>query len=95
MAPKKVKLMVTLKYISNVRRILEKSLINCEINLDLNWLKNCIITVTDVKGQSITFSIIDTKLYVPVVTLLTEDNAKLLQQLKSGLKRTISWNKYQ
>ena len=33
--------------------------------------------------------------YVPVVTLSTQDNAKLLQQLKSGFKRTISWNKYQ
>ena len=30
-----------------------------------------------------------------VVTLLTQDNAKLLQQLKSGFKRTINWNKYQ
>ena len=37
----------------------------------------------------------DTKLYVPVVTLPTQDNAKLLQQLKSGFKRTIKWNKYQ
>ena len=40
------------------------------------------------------FAIIETKLYVPVVTLLTHDNAKLLQQLKSGLKRTINWNEY-
>ena len=39
--------------------------------------------------------IIDTKLYVPVVTLSTQDNEKLLQQLKSGFKRTINWNKYQ
>ena len=37
----------------------------------------------------------DTKLFVPVVTLSTQDNAKLLQQLKSGFKRTINWNKYQ
>ena len=37
----------------------------------------------------------DTKLYVPVVTLLTHNNAKLRQQLKSGFKRTINWNKYQ
>ena len=41
------------------------------------------------------FTITDTKLYVPVVTLLTQDNVKLLQQLKSGFKRTINWNKYQ
>ena len=41
------------------------------------------------------FAITDTKLYVPVVTLSTQDNAKLLQQLKPGFKRTINWNKYQ
>ena len=35
------------------------------------------------------------KLYVPVVTLSTQDNAKLLQQLKLVFKRTINWNKYQ
>ena len=39
--------------------------------------------------------ITDTKLYVPVGTLSTQDNAKLLEQLKSGFKRTISWNKFQ
>ena len=42
-----------------------------------------------------TFAITDTKLYVPVITLSTQDKAKLLQQLKSGFKRTINWNKYQ
>ena len=41
------------------------------------------------------FKITDTKLYLPVVTLSTQDKAKLLQQLKSGFKRTINWNKYQ
>ena len=41
-----------------------------------------------------TFTITETNLYVPVVTLPTQDNAKLLPQLKSGFKRTISWNKY-
>ena len=42
-----------------------------------------------------TFAITDTKLYVPVVTLSSQDKTKLLQQLKSGFKGTISWNKYQ
>ena len=41
-----------------------------------------------------TFAITDTKLYDPVVTLSTQDNVKLLRQLKSGFKRTINWNKY-
>ena len=42
-----------------------------------------------------TFAITDTKLYVPVVNLLIQENAKQLQQLNSGFKRTINWNKYQ
>ena len=42
-----------------------------------------------------TFSITDTKLYVPVVTLSTQDNAKLLEQLKSGFKKTNNWSKRQ
>ena len=41
-----------------------------------------------------TFKIIDTKLYVPVVTSSTQDHNKLLDQLKTGLKRTIKWTKY-
>ena len=50
---------------------------------------------TNVAAQAATFSITDTKVYVPVVTLLTKDNPKLLEQLISGFKRTINWNKYQ
>ena len=40
------------------------------------------------------FQIADTTLYVPVVTLSKENDIKLLEQLKSGFKRTIKWNKY-
>ena len=69
--------------------------INCEINFDLNWSKKYIIVATAVANQGATFSITDKKLYVPIVTLSTQDNAKLLEQLKSGFKRTITWNKYQ
>ena len=67
------------------------SLINCEANLILTWSSTCVITDSTGAG---TFEITDTKLYVPVVTLSTQENAKLLQQLKSGLKRVINWNKY-
>ena len=49
---------------------------------------------TNIDNQSATFSINDTKLYVPVVTLSTQDNAKLLEQFKYGFKRTVNWNKY-
>ena len=66
-------------------------LINCEVNLILTWSSTCVITNSAGAG---TFAITDTKLYVPVVTLLTEDKSKLLQQLNSGFKRTVSWNKY-
>ena len=66
------------------------SLINCEVELILIWSANCVV----VANQVPTFTITDTNLYVPVVTLSTQDNAKLLPQLKSGFKRTISWNKY-
>ena len=41
-----------------------------------------------------TFEITDTLLDEPVVTLLTQDDRKLSQQLKTGFKRTIKWNQY-
>ena len=50
---------------------------------------------TDVTGQDATFSITDIKLYVPVITLSIENNAKLFEQLKYGFKRAINWKKYQ
>ena len=70
-------------------------LINCEINFILTWSANCVIVSTAISNQGATFAITDTKLYIPVVTLSTQDNVELLDQLKSGIKRTINWNKYQ
>ena len=58
------------------------------------WSANSVIIYTNVANQNPTFQISETKLYVPVVTSSTQDNAKLLPQIKSGFKRTISWNKY-
>ena len=86
---KDIKIMVPLKYSSNFWRILEMSLIICEINLIQIWSANCFIIDTPVNNQLPTFAITDTKLYVPLVTLSTQDNGKLLQQLKLGFKRTI------
>ena len=77
-------MMVPIKYLSNFWRTLEMPLINCQINLILTWNANCVIVSTNVENQNATFAITDTKLYVPVVTLSTQDNAKLLQQLKSS-----------
>ena len=65
-------------------------LINCEVNLILTWSRDCVFTDSAGAGK---YAITETKLYVPVVTLSTQDNAKLLQQLKSGFKRAINWNK--
>ena len=69
-------------------------LINCEVNLILTWSQNCVNLSTEVANQNATFAITDTKLYVPVITLSQQDNAKLLQESKSGFKRVINWNKY-
>ena len=86
--------MVPLKYLSNFWRTLEMPLINCEVTLILNWSERCVIVSTETEGKNARFTITDTKLYVPVITLSQQDNAKLLEQLKSGFKRVIIWNKY-
>ena len=85
------------------------SLINCEINLILTWSENCVLTSKATRDEdpddnpavaaignptNTTFKITDIKLYVPVVTLSTETDKKLLEQLRTGFKRTIKWNKY-
>ena len=84
--------MVPLKYLSSFWRTLEMPLINCEISHILTWSYKCVLS-NDTKAT--TFEIADTKLYVPVLILSTQDNAKLHELLKSGFKRTINWNKYQ
>ena len=85
-------IIVPLKYLSNFWGTLEIPLINCEVNVILTWSSTCVITRSTGAGR---FTITDTKFYVPAVTLSTNDNEKLLQQLKSGFKKTINWNKYQ
>ena len=98
-----------LKYLSNFWRSLNIPLINCEIELILTWFKNYVLISKATKEanygadlvvhkidnpENATFQITDTKLYVPVVTLSKENDTKLLEQLKTGFKRTIKWNKY-
>ena len=103
-----VKIVVPLKYLSNFWRSLNIPLINCEVELILTWFKNTVLInksrdpnyganpiVLEIDNpEDATFQITDTKLYVPVVTLSKENDIKLLEQLKSGFKRTIKWNKY-
>ena len=83
--------MMPLNCLSNFWRTLEIPLINCEINPILTWCDKCVLS-NNTKATN--FARTDTKLYVPVVTLPTQDNTKLLEQLKSDFKRTINWNKY-
>ena len=83
-------------------------LINSEVELTLFWFKNCVLINKSTRDanynepidrkidnpEDATFQITDTKSYVPVVTLSTKDDNNFLEQLKSGFKRTIKWNKY-
>ena len=101
---------IPLKYLGNFWRSLDIPLINCEIILILSWYKECVLVGRALRNapdpqpspsiaaiESPTgakFEITDCKLYVPVVTLSAEDDNKLLEQLKSGSKRTIKWTKY-
>ena len=78
-----VKIVVPLKYLSNFWRLLEMPLINYKVELSLKWYENCILSSA---GTPAIFKIIDTKLYVPVVTLNTEDNVKLSKLLRGGFR---------
>ena len=63
-------------------------LINVELNPILTWYDKYVLSND---ARATIFEMTDTKIYVPVVTLSTQDNAKLLQQLKSEFKRTIKF----
>ena len=103
---KDVEIAIPLKYLGNFGRNLDMPLINCEISLTLPWYKKCVLTshakrsapnpqlnppvVVINNPRNAFFKITDCKLYVPVVTLSAEEDNKLLDQLKSGFKRTVS-----
>ena len=100
---------MSLKYLGNFWRTFDIPLINCEVSLTLTWSENCLLTSKATREAdpdadpavarinnptNAVFTITDCKLYVPVVTLSAEDDNKFLEQLKTGFKRTITWNKY-
>ena len=89
---KNVKISIPLKYLSSFWRSLEMPLINCKIHLELNWSNDCVMsTIANTK-----FKITNTKLYVvPIVTLSSKDNAKLVKLLEDGFNRPVYWNEYQ
>ena len=105
-----VTIAIPLKYLGNFWRSLDIPLINCEITLILTWYIECVLVRRALRNTpnpqpnppiaatesptSVKFEISDCKLYVPIVTLSAENDKKLLEQLKSGFKRTIKWNKY-
>ena len=101
-----VKIAIPLKYLGNFWRSLDIPLINCEIILVLSWYKECVLVGRAFRGPPVAaanrinsptsakFEITDCKLYVPVVILSAENDNKLLEQLKSGFRRSIKWNKY-
>ena len=65
-------------------------LINCKVELSLNWIERCLLTVANTAISEIT----DAKLYLPIVTLSAEDSAKLSKLLSKGFKGTAYWNEY-
>ena len=89
-----VGIMVPLKYLSNFWGTLGIPLINYEVNLILTWFADRIKICINVGNQVPSSAITETNLYVPVVTLSTQNHTKLLPQLKSGFNRTMNWNKY-
>ena len=78
-----VKKAVPLKYPDSFQRTHDMLPMNCGINLFLIWSENCFVCYAD---RATTFATTETKIYIPVVTLSTPDNAKLLQQLEPRLK---------
>ena len=90
-ARRNVKVVVSLKYLSNFFRSLEMPLINGKIKLKVTWKKKC--TLSNQTGNAL-FIINDTKLYVPVVTLSKGDNKDFIEQQNKGFQRSIYWNEY-
>ena len=65
---------------------------SCKIHLEFNWSKNCVMS--NIVGAT-SFKITNTKLHVPIVTLSSKDNAKLVKLLEDGFNRPVYWNEYQ
>ena len=82
---KSTKIVIQLNYLNNFWRLLEMSLINYKIHLDLNWIEDCILLYS---GNFAKFKITDAKLHGPVVTWSTKGNRNLAKQLPKGFKRS-------
>ena len=89
---KEAKIVVPLKYLSNFWRSLEMPLTNCKVYLELIWIEDCILSSA---GDTAKFTIADTKLHVPIITLSTKDSTNLAKQLNDGFNRSVYWNSYE
>ena len=87
---KNIKIAVSLRYLNYFWRYLEMLLINYKFHPELNWNKDFITSTI-----ATIFKITNTKLYVPIVTLSSKDNVKLVKLLEEGFKRPVYWNEYQ
>ena len=90
---------MSLEYLINFRRSLEKPLINCKVEFKLKWTNHCVLSAagadnTNANPRNIIFTFRDTKLYVPVVSLSAKDNWKLSKDFSRGFEKSGFWNKY-
>ena len=74
-------------------------LINCKVELKLKWTKYCVLAAAGNDNaidnhDNFIFTTQDTKLFVPVVTLLARNNQKLSKLLSKGFERSVYWNWY-
>ena len=67
-------------------------LMNCKVHLELNSIKDFILSSD---GDSAKFEIADAKLHVPIVNVFPKENVNLTKQLSEGFKRSVYWNSYQ
>ena len=88
---KNIKIVVPLKYISIFFRNLEPPLINTKLYMELNWTKYSVLCD---QNQNSIFQITKSELYIPIVTLNTENNNTLSELLSKGFERTVVWNEY-
>ena len=88
---KNIKIVVSLKYISNFFRILELSLINAKLYMELNWTKYSVLCNQD---QNSIFQITKCELYIHILTLNTKNNYNLSELLSKGFERTAASNEY-
>ena len=97
---KSARVVVALKYLRNFCKSLEILLINCKVELKIRWRRHSVFSVTDTDNSngknddSITFTVKDIKLYVPVEFLLGRDNQKLKKPLSNGFEKSVYWNEY-